>query len=88
MFILPQTVARKARERVAMEHQGYYKISDIVRTPGSGTETLLPICRSTWLNGVDAGKFPRPVKLLGRNVWRKEQIHQLMDEIGAGKLSG
>ena len=68
--------------------EGFYKISDIVRTPGSGTETLLPICRSTWLNGVDAGKFPRPVKLLGRNVWHKEQIHQLMDEIGAGKLSG
>ena len=68
--------------------EGFYKISDIVRTPGSGTETLLPMSRSTWLRGVDAGMFPPPVKLLGRNVWRKEQIHQLMDEIGAGKLGG
>ena len=64
----------------------YYKISDIVRTKGSRAEPLLPISRSTWLRGVDAGKFPRPVKLLNSLVWKQSDIRQLMEDIGAGKL--
>ena len=66
--------------------EAYLKLSDIVRTKGSRSEPLLPISRSTWLRGVDAGKFPRPVKLLNSLVWKQSDIKQLMDDIGAGKL--
>lgn len=51
-----------------------------LRNPRPATRGLLPICRSTWLNGVRAGKFPKPVKLgLRTTVWRCEDIRALIE---------
>lgn len=50
-----------------------------VRKPRAATRGLLPISRSTWLNGVRSGKFPKPVKLGPRTtVWRVEDIRALI----------
>lgn len=50
-----------------------------VRKPRAATRGLLPISRSTWLNGVRSGKFPKPVKLGPRTtVWRVEDIRTLI----------
>lgn len=45
---------------------------------------LLPVGRTTFLNGVKSGKFPQPVKLGARSVgWRVSDIRALIDELGA-----
>lgn len=43
---------------------------------------VMPYSRSTWWNGVKAGRFPQPVKL-GPNItaWKVEDIRQLLDSI-------
>lgn len=45
---------------------------------------LIPIGRTTFLNGVKAGKYPRPLRLGARTVvWRVSDIRKLLEELGA-----
>jgi predicted DNA-binding transcriptional regulator AlpA len=40
---------------------------------------IIPLGRSTWWDGVKAGRFPKPVKLGPRvTVWRVEDIRALI----------
>lgn len=42
---------------------------------------LIPVSRSTWLNGVKAGRYPQPVKISKRlNAWRRADILSLLAE--------
>ncbi|WP_434516686.1 helix-turn-helix transcriptional regulator [Dechloromonas sp. ARDL1] len=51
-----------------------------VRKPRCATRGLLPISKSTWLNGVRTGKYPKPVKLGPKTtVWRVEDIRALIN---------
>jgi prophage regulatory protein len=38
----------------------------------------IPVGRSTWWEGVKAGRFPAPVKIGGVTAWRAEDIHTLI----------
>ncbi len=39
---------------------------------------LIPLAKSTWWEGVRAGRYPKPVKLGDRiTCWRLEDIHEL-----------
>lgn len=39
---------------------------------------LIPVSRSTWLDGVKAGRFPQPIKLSERvTAWRADEIYAL-----------
>jgi predicted DNA-binding transcriptional regulator AlpA len=40
--------------------------------------TVIPISRSSWLQGVTDGKYPRPIKLGRISLWRAEDIHQFI----------
>jgi prophage regulatory protein len=45
---------------------------------------LIPISRTTFLNGVKSGKYPKPVKLGERTTaWRVEDIRNLINSLGA-----
>lgn len=51
-----------------------------VKKPRCATRGLLPISKSTWLNGVRTGKYPKPVKLGPKTtVWRVEDIRALIN---------
>lgn len=43
---------------------------------------VIPVGKTTWWEGIRAGRFPKPHKL-GPNttVWRAEDIQRLIDEI-------
>jgi prophage regulatory protein len=44
---------------------------------------ILPVGRTTFLNGVKSGKYPKPVKLGERSIaWRVEDIRALVAQIG------
>jgi predicted DNA-binding transcriptional regulator AlpA len=44
---------------------------------------LIPIGRTTFLNGVKSGKYPQPVKLGERSIaWRSEDIRALIESMG------
>lgn len=55
---------------------------------GSRTKGFYPVSRSTWLRGVRAGLYPKPVRLSPRRVgWRKKDIEELIATLeGQGGL--
>jgi len=47
------------------------------------TPPIIPIGRTSWLNGVKSGKYPKPVKLGERTTaWRVEDISALIVKLG------
>lgn len=45
---------------------------------------MIPVSRSTWLNGCKTGKYPKPVKLsLRTTAWRTSDIQAFIDSVGA-----
>ena len=44
---------------------------------------LIPLGRTSWLNGVKSGKYPKPVKIGARSVaWKVEDIKALVERLG------
>jgi len=41
---------------------------------------IIPIGQSTLWAWVKADKFPPPIKVYGRTVWREEDVYRWMDE--------
>ena len=47
---------------------------------------LIPLGRTSWLNGVREGIYPKPVKLGASSVaWRVEDIRALVDRLGGAE---
>ena len=44
---------------------------------------LIPIGKSTWWAGVRSGKYPQPVRTLGKRItaWRGDDIRKLIAEL-------
>lgn len=64
---------------------GFLRESQIIGNKKSATPTspLIPVCRSTWYAGVKSGRFPQPVKGLGKRItaWRVEDILALIETV-------
>ena len=47
---------------------------------------LIPLKRTSWLNGVRDGTYPKPVKLGSRSVgWKVSEIRALIESLGAAQ---
>jgi len=65
---------------------GYLRLPQIVGNPKTEPPipAVIPVCKSTWWQGVKDGRFPKPVKLGPRTTaWRVSDIRALIDELGA-----
>ena len=60
---------------------GFLKEKDIL-APG-----VIPVSRSTWYRGVDAGVFPKPLKLGRVNIWSVESINEVIRRIKSGEVT-
>jgi prophage regulatory protein len=64
---------------------GFLRIWQIVGDRNQGIPPLIPIGRTTFLNGVKSGRFPKPVKLGERTTaWRVEDIRELVAKLSGG----
>jgi hypothetical protein len=62
---------------------GFVRIWTIVGNKKTNTPAIIPIGRTTFLNGVKSGKYPKPVKLGERTTaWRVEDVRRLIVELG------
>lgn len=69
-----------------MSGQGFLRIWNIVGDKKRGIEPLLPIGKTSFLEGVKSGKYPKPVKLGERTTaWRKADIDNLLASFGGAK---
>ena len=63
---------------------GFLRIWHILGNKKTNTPALIPVSRTTFLNGVKSGKYPKPVKLGQRTTaWRVEDIRKLIEKLGA-----
>ncbi len=59
---------------------GLLRIAQICGDPKNGIPPIIPVCETSWWNGVKAGKYPAPVKLGPRTTaWRAEDIRRLVE---------
>ena len=64
---------------------GFLRIWQIIGNPKAEppTPALIPIGRTSFLNGVKSGKYPKPVKLGERTTaWKVEDIRALIGQLG------
>jgi len=66
---------------------GYLRLSHIIGNSKTNPPipAIIPVSKSTWWEGVKTGRYPKPVKSLGRRItaWRVEDIRALIERTGA-----
>ena len=68
-----------------LQEAGFIKLSAIIGNQKSEPpiQPLIPVSRTAWLNGVKAGKFPKPIRLGARSVaWKISDIKALVEKLG------
>jgi prophage regulatory protein len=71
--------------RPQLPETGFLRLKQIVGNPKAEPPipAILPISRTSFLNGVKSGKYPKPVKLGERTTaWRVEDIRNLINSLG------
>lgn len=59
----------------SLPETGYLRLPDVLR--------LIPVGKTTWWDGIKAGRFPRGVKIGSRvTAWRVEDIRNLIGRLG------
>lgn len=66
---------------------GYLRLKQILGDPKAEPPlpALIPVSKSTWWAGVKAGRYPQPVRTLGRRItaWEISTIRKLIDDLNA-----
>ena len=61
---------------------GFLRLSQIIGNPKAKPPipAVIPVSKSTWWEGVKSGRYPQPVRTLGRRItaWRVEDIRNLI----------
>ena len=64
---------------------GFVRLPTIIGDPKSDPPkpALIPVCSSSWWNGIKKGIYPKPIKI-GPNTtaWRVEDIRKLIEKLG------
>ena len=69
---------------------GFLRLPQIIGRPATKTApaipAIIPVCKSTWWNGVASGRYPKPVRTLGERItaWRVEDIRTLIEATAPG----
>jgi len=68
-------------QEIKLPETGFLRVKQIVGDKKKDIPALIPIGRSTFLQGVKKGKYPASIKLsAGVTVWRVEDIRNLINE--------
>lgn len=66
---------------------GYLRLPQIIGDPTAEPPipAVIPVSKSTWWAGVKSGRYPQPVRSLGKRItaWRVEDIRDLIHEASA-----
>ena len=61
--------------------KGFLRLKQIIGDPNAKPPipAIIPVCKSTWWEGVKSGRYPQPDRSLGRRItaWRAEDIYAL-----------
>ena len=68
-----------------LSNAGFLRLRHIIGDPKATPPilALIPVGRTTWLNGVKSGIYPKKINLSPRTVaWRSEDIYELINRLG------
>jgi len=61
---------------------GFLRLRQIIGDPSARPpiHPVIPVSKSTWWEGVRTGRYPQPVRTLGRRItaWKAEDIRELV----------
>ncbi|MQY52116.1 AlpA family phage regulatory protein [Rhodocyclus tenuis] len=58
-------------QKQSLPSEGYCRLRQVL--------SVIPVCSTTWWNGVKTGRFPKPVKLGPRTTaWKVDDIRALI----------
>jgi prophage regulatory protein len=64
---------------------GFLRLRQIIGDPKAvpPVQPVIPVSKSTWWEGVRTGRYPQPVRTLGRRItaWRAEDIRALVENL-------
>lgn len=61
---------------------GFLRLSQIIGDKKRNIPAIIPISRTSYLNGVNSGIYPQPVKLGKRTTaWKVQDIRYLVDQL-------
>jgi predicted DNA-binding transcriptional regulator AlpA len=62
---------------------GFLRLPQILGDTKRGILPLIPICKTSWWEGIRKGRFPKGIKLSpGVTVWRAEDLRALIARAG------
>ena len=73
-----------SRKSYDLPEKGFIRIWQIVGNPKATPPIagIIPVSRTTWLNGCKSGKYPKPIKLGERTTaWRVSDIRALLETL-------
>lgn len=63
---------------------GFVRLKQIIGDRKAKIPALIPVSRTTFLDRVKRGEYPKPVKLGARTVaWKVSDIRALIEKLGA-----
>ena len=69
---------------IQLPETGFLRLKQILGDKKNNVVALIPVGRTTFLNNVKSGLYPKPVKLGGRSVaWRVSDIRDLIEKLGS-----
>jgi prophage regulatory protein len=67
-----------------LQETGYLRLKQIIGDSKAipPIPALIPVSKSTWWAGVKSGRYPQPIKTLGKRItcWRVEGIRALIQQ--------
>ena len=64
---------------------GYLRLRQIIGDPEAKPPipAVIPVGKSTWWEGVRSGRYPQPVRTLGRRItaWRVEDVRAMINQL-------
>ncbi|MFZ5811906.1 MAG: helix-turn-helix transcriptional regulator [Thermodesulfobacteriota bacterium] len=64
----------------------FLRLKQIIGDASRGLPPVIPVCRSTWWQGVKEGRYPAPIKLgLRCTAWKASDIRALAERLSNGE---
>ena len=71
-------------QKHSITETGFLRLEQIIGNRKANITPIIPVGRTTWLNGVKSGNYPQPIKLSPRTVaWRVEDILGLIEDLNS-----
>jgi predicted DNA-binding transcriptional regulator AlpA len=69
-----------------LPEDGFVRLKQIIGDRKTGIPPIFPVSASTWWQGVQCGRFPKPVKLSPAvTAWRARDVRALIEKVGGAK---